>query len=88
MDVNTKPFFFPGGPPALDEAFITAAHARIAEAMPAVADLTPDVRPRPPHVLLVYTQETPLPEGASLTRITRATLDAEGKVVKLSTSRG
>mgnify|MGYP001149559352 CR=1 FL=1 len=78
----------PPMPFPVDEDFLAAAHERVAEAAPEVAALKPQVRSMPPNVLLIYTTSTSLPDAATLTRITRAVIDAQGQIVKLTTSRG
>jgi hypothetical protein len=75
-------------PFTVDEDFLAAAHERVAEDAPEIASLSPQVRPMPPNIVLIYTTTTPLHDGLTLTRITRAVIDAEGQIVKLSTSRG
>ncbi len=72
----------------VDGAFLKAAHKRAAEAVPELAAYTPEVRAMSPNVLLLYTVPTPLPGALTLTRITRVVVNAEGQIIKLSTSRG
>jgi hypothetical protein len=81
MEADEMPF-------SVDDAFLNAAHQRVIERAPELAPHTPEVRSMPPNILLIYTVPTPLPGALTLTRITRVVVDAEGQIVKLSTSRG
>mgnify|MGYP005833474845 CR=1 FL=1 len=82
------PASYEGMPFPLDDDFLKAVHARVVERAPALESIIPEIRAKPPNIVLIYRVATALPDGHTLTRATRVTVNPEGKILKLSTSRG
>jgi hypothetical protein len=80
--------------PELDQKYIARAKKAAREAFPEMAGVEPSVSTRKVHGkggtslhVLTFQKSVSLPDGGHLARVVRVTLDEQGEIVKVSSSR-
>jgi len=78
----------------LDQKFITRAKKAAREAAPEMAGVEPSISTRVAHGksgatvhILTFQKEMRLPDGARLKRVVRVTMDEQGEILKVSSSK-
>lgn len=78
----------------MDSHHIAKAKRKVYAQFPELKGTEPEISTRPTPgkanselLILTFKRELPLPDGGSLTRVVRATVNQDGEVVKITSSR-